>query len=267
MRGWLHEPLLHFAAIGATIFVAHAWLAPAPAPAEVIVDANVLAAEHHRRTGAPPDDATLDRLIATEVDRALLFREAMALGLGEGDEIVRRRLIQKMNLVLDEAMAVGPPTDDQLRTFVGENADRFAQDERRTLVHVYFRRGPDAKARARRALSALQSGTDHRSVGDPFVVGRRLGPASEARLGTVVDVAFARAAFAADSQDWFGPIESTYGQHVVRVEAIDPGGPATVASVRKAATAAWRRQETARRRDRALELLRDKYTVIVRGPR
>lgn len=267
MRGWLDEPLLHFAALGVAIFVGYGWLAPNTEPAVVVIDAGALAAEHRRRTASPPDDATLDRLIGTEVERALLFREAKALGLGQGDEIIRRRLIQKMNLVLDEAVSVGTPTDAQLQAFVAQRAEQFARDERRTLTHVYFRRGPDAKARALRALAALNAGADHRPVGDPFVAGRQLGPATETRLGAIVDAAFARATFAASVGRWFGPVESTYGEHVVRVDAMDPGGPAKLASIRKAATAAWRRAETARRRDRAVQLLRQKYTVVVRGRR
>ena len=265
MTTWLREPLVHFLVIGALLFSVHAWTRPSADPVTVVIDANRIAQRHIRQTATQPDAATLQRLIERDIERELLYREARALGLDDGDEIVRRRLVQKMQIVLDEVVRPDDPDDDVLRAFLAEDPRRFAAAPRRALTHVFFRASTDATAQAERALTALQGGAEPEQFGAPFLRGLRLGPASEAELARIVDPQFAREVFADSSRTWRGPIVSTYGVHLVRIDTIEPGRAPNLGQIRASVLLAWREAESERRRKKAIQLLRDKYNVIVRG--
>jgi hypothetical protein len=105
----LREPLLHFFAIGAAIFAAHALLnGEAPRPDVVVVGRgriDSLAADFAATHGRPPDAAERDGLIQAWVREEILSREALALGLDREDAVIRDRLRQKMEFVAGGAEA------------------------------------------------------------------------------------------------------------------------------------------------------------------
>src|SRR6476469_6919771 len=103
MKRWYREPLVQMALAGAVLFALYRWVSP-PRPGQRIeVSAEVvrgLRADHARRTGAAPTAAEEQALVRRYVENEALYREALALTLDRGDVIVRRRLVQKMELFL-----------------------------------------------------------------------------------------------------------------------------------------------------------------------
>ena len=66
-----------------------------------------LARQYALQYGAQPDAAMLQELVDGDVHDEILFREVLELGLDKDDEIVRRRIIQKMQFLLEDLRA--PP--------------------------------------------------------------------------------------------------------------------------------------------------------------
>jgi hypothetical protein len=100
--------LLHFAVGGVLLFAVYAWLNP-PVPAsdarQVRVGAGEvkwLAATWRGQTGREPTPAELRELVANLVKEELLSREAREMRLDENDTIVRRRLAQKLEFLLQD---------------------------------------------------------------------------------------------------------------------------------------------------------------------
>jgi hypothetical protein len=102
----LRSPLIHFLLLGALLFFGESWrssLARArQAETEVRrieIDAeqvDQLRRDFASQLGRFPDGRELDRMIATAVDEAILYREALERGMLERDGGVQTRLIQKM---------------------------------------------------------------------------------------------------------------------------------------------------------------------------
>ncbi len=102
----LREPLLHFLAISGLIFllfVAVDDMGEAPADAIVITPERIdqLAAGFSSVWKRMPTDDELDALIDEAVREEVYYRGALALGLDRNDTIVRRRMPQKMEFLLD----------------------------------------------------------------------------------------------------------------------------------------------------------------------
>jgi len=101
----LREPILHFFLLGALLYVASTLIAkPAPVARNTRVEVpaaevrrlrDVWALQWHR----PPTRQELKSLIDDYVREEVLYREAIAIGLDRNDDIVRRRLIQKMEFL------------------------------------------------------------------------------------------------------------------------------------------------------------------------
>jgi hypothetical protein len=99
------EPVVHFLLIAVLLYGIGA-LARKPAAIVRRTRIEVSSAEINRlkrvwtaQWRRPPDAQELRSLVDDYVREEVLFREALAMGLDRGDEIARRRLVQKMEFL------------------------------------------------------------------------------------------------------------------------------------------------------------------------
>lgn len=266
MRRLAREPLVHFAVLGTVLFAVHGWLQPAGSPDEIVVTAATLDAlrtDHERRTGRAPTREDERALVERYVREEVLFREGLSRDLHQGDPIIRRRIVQKMEIIAEDLAAERDPTEDELKEYVAKHPRRYVVPGRMSFEHVFVREGTDAGSRARAILESLKNGADATSLGDPFLRGREIQNRSRDGVASVFGTAFANAVWAVRSEEWSGPIASTYGQHLVRITRRSAVRDARLADVRNRARADWlrdRRQEATRHR---LDELRTRYSVRI----
>jgi hypothetical protein len=266
----LREPLLHFLFFGTLIFfVAHYIHTGREAAAvRIVVDSRLIdriAALERAQSGILPDAALLERLVGNYVDDEVLYREALRLGLDRNDEIVRRRLIQKMEFLQHDAVAENAVDDVALRAYYNAHPAKFADAAKVSFTHLYFSpdRGGDAAAHARaaRALAAIAAGADPGEGDSPPI----------AAAYTAITASDARQIFGASgfvdllgrtrTGQWAGPVRSGYGWHLVRVSERTAAHVAEFAAVRAEVRSEYLREigEAARRRQ--LDALRVRYRV------
>jgi hypothetical protein len=266
---WQREPLLHFLLLGAVLYAASLVFAPAHEDLEIVIDSarvNRLAQLYELQTGAAPSSAQRDRLVEDFVRDEVLYREARKLGLGEGDELVRRRLVQKMAFLQASVKPV-EPTDAQLRAFHKEHAAQFTAPSRLSFVHVYFSpdgRGSDAaRAAAEIVLRRHFAANGAMPSGDrPPVPGRFENATPDDLRLAFGQRPIVEGLMQAPPGQWVGPLESGYGWHLVRVTERAQPVPVSLDLARDAVTAAWRREERLQaERARDAALLR-RYNVV-----
>lgn len=261
MTHLLKDPLIAFLGLGAALFVA-ATLLDGDATDRVI---NVDAAEMNRLTqqwnaqmGRSPTAEELEGLIENFIQEEIYFREALRLSLDQGDIIVRRRLVQKLNFLTEDIAASQPPSEAELRAFHDANAERYRLPARYSFRHRYFStdRRANAKADAEAAL------VDPEAKGDPFMLQRAYAERSERAVGDLFGREFAKAlAQLKPSPDWQGPLRSAYGWHLVKLEqALPEAQPPFGEVASRVATdlAAERREEA---NAAYYEALRSRYEV------
>lgn len=181
----------------------------APDARRIVVDAAVVRAvelDHERRVGKPPTERERAELVERWIDEEVRVREAERLGLARGDVIVRRRLLQKMDLVLDQTSRLDPHAPP-----------RTVSVERVTVEHVFFARSrPRAEDDALAARASLAAGRDAATLGDPFPHGGRLAERTRGELTAVLGAA-AGELWSARDGEWHGPLVGAAGLHVARV--------------------------------------------------
>ncbi len=149
LKRWLHEPLVHFLLIGLALFVAYSVIAPKAPPASsnrielTSDDLNQLQMSWAAQWQRPPTPGEMSGLIGDRVRQEILFREGLALGLDQGDEIIKRRVAQKMEFLAEDVSAVNAPTPADLRSWFNRNSARFTLPGLVTFHHLYF--SPDTR--------------------------------------------------------------------------------------------------------------------------
>lgn len=264
-RGRERGPWIATVVVGVLLWGAYR-LAQGTDPDTVVVSAPTVEALREsfaREHGDEPSAEQLQALIDGHVEQELLVREARAQGLELADPIVRRRLIQKMRFVLEDAEPVGDPGDETLAAWLSEHADDYRQPPRRGFSHAFVAgQGPEAEARARTLAHALEQGGDPAALGDPFPHGHVQGPVDHEALVRRYGEQLAQAVAAAPA----GPVmvvHSSFGWHALRVDDERPGRAPELSEIRALVLTDWQRQRRAENLARGLAALRQREEVVV----
>ena len=209
-------------------------------------------------------------LVEGRVREEILYREALALGLDQGDTIVKRRLAQKMEFLADDVASLRDPSADELRAWYAKNSERFAEPGRRSFRHVYFstdRRGERARQDAERALSKLAirhaDSSSVAAIGDPFMFQEFYGDRSPEQIASIFGSAFAAAVDKLPFGSWQGPVQSGLGWHLVFVTSVTPGHVPSYEEIEADIRAGWFDEQRAEARQRAFEAMKAHYEVHV----
>jgi parvulin-like peptidyl-prolyl isomerase len=280
----LRQPMLHFLVGGAMLFVAYDVLGGGDRGAvdraqdrerRILVTrgqieslANGFAARWRR----PPAEDELAELIAEHVREEALVREALALGLDQGDAVVRRQLRLKMEFLAQDTASLGEPTDGEFQALLTRQADRFSLPAQVSFRHVFLdtaRRGEAAaQAEAGRLVAALQNldgEATAEETGDRFLAGYAFRQMSAPEIGRRFGGDVAAALEVAPIGRWMGPVPSAYGLHLLRVEARTDARLPPLDEVRPALRAEWASRRRREALDAYVATLVSHYAVTVEG--
>jgi hypothetical protein len=272
----LQEPLLHFLVAGAALFGVYGSLNRGDDPNARALpqlhisegDVSSLRETWTLQWQREPTTEELRGAVTQLLNEQLLALEAHDMRLDENDPIVRRRLAQKLNFVIEGTTRLAEPTEHDLQGFYASHPDQFRTEARVSFAQVYFSatrcKDPTAEARAVLAeLSARGNSDPDGTMGDRFLLGAEFHDESEQMVSNAFGREFAEAVFGLTPGSWSGPIESGYGLHLVRVLALQASQLRPFAEVRSQVLEAWRRDREKTVNEQYLARLRKKYDVVI----
>jgi hypothetical protein len=269
----LREPLAQFILIGVVVaLVFQAVIGRIDSSKEQIVVTQIqiqqLAAQFTRTWMRPPTEAELTNLIRSHVRDEIYYREALAMGLNKDDRVIRQRMRQKLELLMDEVSSLRIPSDAELTRYLQSNSDRYRIDPRISFVQVYLNTDEhkDIKADAARILTQLRAGADPATVGDRAILGYRFERESKREIARTFGEQLAEQVVKIEPGSWVGPIYSTLGAHLVFVSEHIEGRLPELSEVRAEVERDWRAEQRQKDRDAVFEELLDEYDVVIQQP-
>lgn len=214
----MSKKLTLFLGIGLSIFLIDLFLNP-PNEEKTIYISNeeviALINTWSLQVGREPDNDEIRSIIDSLVEEEILYREALRLGLDSEDRIIKRRLAQKITFLKQETISTEPEIKD-LESFYQETRESYLIPKSFSFTHLYFAQNKEGKSRAARAMQDLSSNKSILSA-DPFLLGKNFSSKSlldiERDFGENFSASFSNLSI----DTWQGPIESTYGSHLVKV--------------------------------------------------
>lgn len=276
LRRWLREPLLHFLLLGVLLFGLFQWLGGDTGPMSnriTVTQAQVqqLATAFTKIWQRPPTEEELKGLVDDYVREEIAYREAVAMGLDRDDTIIRRRMRQKLEFLVEDAASATPPTQAELQAYLDAHPDRFRVQPQVTLRQVYVDPsvGGDAADRARALLERLRAAGPDASLeglGDSIMLDPEVPLLRQDDVARLFGAEFADEVVTLPIGRWEGPVQSGYGLHLVMVREVVSGREATLDEVRRDVE---RELLSQRRRDQLAAMydeLLGKYSVTIEPP-
>ena len=266
----LREPLLHFLGLGGLIFALFTAVSePASVPVNTIVigPARIeqLSKSFQAAWRRPPSADELSGIIEDAVREEVYYREALALGLDTNDAIVRRRLRQKMEFLTDSGAELLQPVAGELEAHLLANETTFRRGQRLAFEQIYLGQNPEPES-IDRLLSKLQGD----SVAEPSSLGERSLMPAQLSLSSseAVDAVFGEGFFGRLAElprgIWAGPVDSSYGTHLARINEGLPSRTPVFEEIRESVLRDWKATKARELRELHYARLRARYVVEIR---
>lgn len=307
-NAWWSRPILQFLLIGVSIHFINVWMKyresyriPAPSQAQLKVAYDDWA----RATGRPPGKQQKSLMKNEKINDEVLFAEALrrdlpekdplianlllrdatfigidggeknklksvvGLGMLKGDPVVRRRLIQDMQVIgrTSHEGAQSSPSESALRQIYARQEAMWRLPAKLQVTQIYFSSAdPEAYQRAVDLLHRLSKspglGNEAVRLGDTFLLGAHLPMQTLDKLSSSLGQAFAKALPRRETHGWVGPIKSGFGYHLVRVDKYIPGRQQPFEDVKDVLVSVWRSEQENKCLSDFIADLRSQYKVV-----
>ena len=272
VRKLIREPLVHFLVAGVVLFALNAWLSR---------HERVWASHHVKLTsneiqrlremwavqwGRLPDPKETDQIVSDYIREEVLYREALALGLDQGDTIVRRRLAMKMDFLLSDQAAQLHPSEADLRQFYAAHRAKYQDPARLSFTHIFFshdrRKSPEQEARELLPKLANSSAAAE-NRGDRFPYASEYISKDEDQINRDFGPGFAQKIFQSPIGVWLGPFESGFGYHLVFVSIRTAPVAIDFANVRDQVLKDYVEELRRNEHEKAYQAVRHRYSIEV----
>ena len=157
-----------------------------------------------------PTEGEIASLVDDWVAEEIWRRESIRLSLDEEDEIIRRRMIQKMQFIAEQEAEL-TPTEEELRAYFEANQERYEVPSSVSFEQLQFQSRDAAK-------DALSAGESIANLAQPSMQSRMNARQSPLQVASTFGPEFTRSLSSYDSaSNWQGPIQSTFGWHLVKL--------------------------------------------------
>ena len=264
LRRALGEPMIHFILLGALVFLAYAAVSPSPPPAQDLIvvtaqDAEQLQAQYRSTWNRDPTALEFRELVAQHVREEVFYREARNWGLDLDDQVVRVRMRQKMEFLLENPDAVRAPAEVDLLSLFEATRNKYVSPAAVSFTQVFLgEAGPDA---AGAALAELAGGADPAVIGEPSLLPAGMDLAQPGAVASAFGEGFFARIADLPPGAWTGPVRSAFGQHLVRVSDVRTTPPPQFEDVRGSVEAEWRRIESRKAAEAAYAALKARYRI------
>jgi len=235
MKKLLKEPLFHFVLIGLALFVLYGWVSDRNDSQETIYfddyDMNNIIASWEMQWKRLPTDEELKSLIEQNIRQEVFYQEALKMNLDHNDEIIKRRLAQKMNFLSNDLATLKEPSEDELKEYYRENQEKYMLSPIYSFYQISFRSDSrnNPQADAQQFLEKIKGQVPEalKEPGDRLPFPYYFESTDRYELDRQLGMEFSRALENLDTVLWSGPVRSGFGWHLIYVtEKIPARAPA-----------------------------------------
>jgi len=277
VRAWLREPLLQFTVLGGALFLGWPLIQDKVAPPQnkIVISAQQMqrAMDYFYQTHLrQPDPDELQPLIEDEIQTEVEFREGLALGLDRDDEIIRRRIKQKLEFMTEDVLDQAKPSDADLQKYLDDHREEFSAEPQLAFSQIYLdpsRHGGKVADDAGKLLTRLNNGDGRLDYGvdsDTLPVPNDFEATPLNIVAGMFGAEFASSLAQQPVGHWVGPIHSGYGLHLVLVRAVKPGKTPDLADVRDQVLREFQSDRRVEANLASYRRMRAKYVISVELP-
>jgi len=268
VRGLAREPLLHFLAIGLALFLLYGHVSPGDSGSRRIVisqsQLDDMVRQYQSTWTRSPTSAETRRLIDAYVHDEIVYREGLSMGLDKDDDVIKRRIRQKYELIAEEDKR-SEPTEADLAAYLKEHPAQFIRPAIVTFDQVYFDPAITSPEAVSAIKAALQKGANPAILGQPSMLPRHIVNGEIDLVARDFGDDFGKQVAKAPVGVWVGPLISGVGVHLVRVSARAPPDLPPLSQIRASVEREWESDRRSRSSLDDYRKARAGYDIVIKA--
>jgi hypothetical protein len=275
---WLKEPVVQFMIIGLIMFLINTLILQTEKANEEeeykiylkSSEVNAMAEMWESRWNRPPTKEEMEGLINQRVEETILFKEAIKIGLDKNDDIIRQRMSQKLEFLSNDLSKADSATLEEIQVYFETNIDKYTKPESITFVQLFVNpntHGDLLDEEVERRLNLLSdieaASPEINKYSDPFSLQSYFPSKSQLELSKLFGSEFAASVFDLESDQWLGPVDSQYGEHLVYVIHKNPAVTPNFESINEIVISDLQREKQAEVNELYIKGILSRYEVII----
>lgn len=227
LKNIFKEPLLHFLLISLLFFVIFDVLNP-PKDRETVINISKgrieqLHARFQKIWLRSPTDEELTQLIRGYALDEIYNQEARALSLDKNDAVIKRRLRQKMEFMLQNT-TLKNSSQSEINNFYQGNKEKYLKESRYSFEQIFISldRNKDELNRIIEQQK-IQLASGGNPAGDKTLLPNLLVSTSESDIKRQFGTHFLEILTKLETDSWQGPVRSGLGLHFVHIKSVEKG--------------------------------------------
>lgn len=225
MKKLIKEPLIHFLLIGLSIFILYGIVGESESDENTIVfnsyDLNNILSKWELQWKRPPTEEELKNSIEQNIKQELFYQEALKMNLDHNDEIIKRRLSQKMEFLSNDLVNMQPPTEEELKAFYNSNKSNYLSNFSFTVHQITFsydnHNSPLYQSKSALNTVNITELESLKNKGDNMPYPSYFENSDENQIRRSLGKEFVDGLKKSELNTWIGPIKSGFGYHLVYI--------------------------------------------------
>jgi len=224
MTNILKAPLLHFALLGALLFVLYTWLNPNSMERDdqlIISKGEIqhIVNIYENKWKRQPTEKVLKSLLDDYVLTQIYYLEGIKLGFDKNDNQIKRRVRQKMEMISSNIFSALDVKDEALQTYLNDHPQKYVKDTVYSFRQIYVdenKHGSDLKTYLETIIRELR--VSDIALSDPVMMQDRYENVSSFSVNREFGKGFAKQLDGLTVGQWSEALKSGLGLHFVKLE-------------------------------------------------
>jgi len=213
--------------------------------------------------GRQPNNDEVTRIINNLVNEEVLYREALVLGLDKDDLIIKRRLAQKIDFLKSGQFSI-IPSEKELMSYHQKNRENYKEAIKYSFSHIFFSKDNDGANRANLFFQE-QDGNLGNLSGDPHLLGNNFFDRTLSQIDIDFGYNFSKNFLNKEINKWYGPYESTHGNHIIIIKNIVPENVLEFEEIKEEVLKNYIQKEKLIEMNKYTASLKEKYKITIQN--
>ncbi len=269
MKKLLKEPLVHFILIGIFLFALYGVVNKNENEGEVILldqsDVDNIIASWEMQWKRFPTEEELKNLLEQNVKQEIFYQEALKMNLDHNDEIIKRRLAQKMEFLSNDISSLKVPSDEDIQFFYNQNKLKYEVSSKYSFYQIIF--SPDKRTNptidANKVLTDFKNASfeEMKNKGDQMPFAYFMSDVNTNdiayQFGSMLSERFEEIPI----NQWYGPVTSSFGEHLIYITSKTDKRIPDLAEVKKDVLLDYEYDQQQKTNEAIIKELKKKYSV------
>ena len=225
MKKILKDPFIHFIILGLLLFVVYGFVNDTSNSRDTIIidtnDIESMTAKWVMQWKRTPTQEELSNLVFQNIKQEVFYQEALKMNLDHNDEIIKRRLSQKMEFLSNDLATLSEPNEEELKAYFNAKSEKYMLPYAYDLYQIVFTH--DKHTNVDITLKNVLETSENISLeameskGDRLPFPYYFANTNTQALGAQLGIEFAENLEQLALNKWVGPVDSGFGKHLVYI--------------------------------------------------